>query len=73
MSYELLSLSRKLNKRRGLNKSGRVGKLKKKKAGGRLLGTREYVFLQFLSKFARKASAGASFSIKLQHIGHQLY
>ena len=44
MAYELLSQSKKLNKRRGPNKSGGVGKLfeKKNKREGRLLGTREY-------------------------------
>ena len=47
MAYELLSQSRKLNKRGGPNKSGRVGKMFEKKisGGGRLLGTREYIVL----------------------------
>ena len=46
MTYELLLQSRKLDKLEGLCKNWGVGKFfekKKKKAGGRLLGTRQYI------------------------------
>ena len=45
MTYELLLQSRKLDKLEGLCKNGGVGKFfeKKKEAGGRLLGTRQYI------------------------------
>ena len=48
MAYELLSQSRKLNKREewgegAPNNSGRVGNPQRRGGGGRLLGTREYL------------------------------
>ena len=54
MAYELLSKSRKLNKRGGPNKSGEVGKFfeKKSKLGGCLLGTQEYpLYFRNISKY----------------------
>ena len=71
MAYELLSQSRKLNKRGGPNKSGGRGRrefkifLKKNKRGERLLGTREYKScysrLRFLANISKKLRKGHNF------------